>query len=262
MRHVGDRDGFLETRMIRSLASPTSPPSSHPCVRTLPAGIKRAQVEDIHALHLSKNFETLKTSGLLEVGGHGTGCGTGRGKKVLLAGDLCGWEGVVSAMLVHLSRGSSRRVQCRQFLQETFSNKSRRQRSFKSSRAMRTLERLHELRLLAGLRVAVGALACLSLRQPSRTPSINPAALQFSSPDVIFYFQHSCRPNGSNPLLPRLFDKVGALTSLHAAGEAADRDSRARSDDAPGDGGNGTTGEHCGGMAGVEWYIGRNLWYA
>jgi hypothetical protein len=91
----------------------------------------------------------------------------------------------VSALVVHLSRGSSRGVQCRQFLQETFSNKSRRQRSFKSSRAMRTLERLHELRLLARLRVAVGALACLSLRQPSRTPSINPAALQFSSPDVI-----------------------------------------------------------------------------
>jgi hypothetical protein len=63
-----------------------------PCVRTLPASIKRAQVEDIHALHLSENFKTLKTSGLLEVGRHGTGSGTARGKKVLLAGDLCGWE--------------------------------------------------------------------------------------------------------------------------------------------------------------------------
>jgi hypothetical protein len=52
---------------------------------------------------------------------------------------------------------------------------------------MRTLERLHELGLLARLGVAVGALAAyLSLRQPSWTPSFNTAALQFPSPGVVF----------------------------------------------------------------------------
>ena len=64
------------------------------CVRTLPASIKRAQVEDIHALHLSKDFETLKTSGLLNVGRHGTRCGTAGGQKVVLVGDLCGGSSV------------------------------------------------------------------------------------------------------------------------------------------------------------------------
>jgi hypothetical protein len=90
-RHVGDREQISRhAQCFSPLQVPRIRPHPIPCVRTLPAGIKRAQVEDIHALHLSKDFETLKTSGLLEVGRHGTGRGTGLGQKVLLAGDLCG----------------------------------------------------------------------------------------------------------------------------------------------------------------------------
>lgn len=64
----------------------------------------------------------------------------------------------------------------------------------------------------------------------------------------------------SNTSSPDAVREDGALTSLHAAGEAAGRDNRARGDSAPGDGGYGTTGEHCGGRTGVEWYMGGNLW--
>lgn len=53
----------------------------------LPAGIERAHVEDVHALHLSEDFETLETGGLLEIGGHGTGLGA-LGEEVVLGGDL------------------------------------------------------------------------------------------------------------------------------------------------------------------------------
>lgn len=62
--------------------------SIHQIVRTLPASIERAHVEDINTLHLSKNFETLKTSSLLEIGGHGTRLST-LGEKVGLGSDLC-----------------------------------------------------------------------------------------------------------------------------------------------------------------------------
>ena len=58
-------------------------------------------------------------------------------------------------------------------------------------------------------------------------------------------------------------EKVATLTSPHAAGEAAGRDSRARGDSAPGDSGNGAAGEHFGGSRGVRssWYraIGRSM---
>lgn len=54
----------------------------------LAARIERPHVEDVDTLHLSENLETLETSGLLEVGGNGTGLGT-RAEKVVIALDLC-----------------------------------------------------------------------------------------------------------------------------------------------------------------------------
>lgn len=82
------------TCFFRDKYSRSSP--LHRIVRTLPASIKRAHVEDINTLHLSKNFETLKTSSLLEIGGHGTRLGT-LGEKVGLGSDLCSARrGVVS----------------------------------------------------------------------------------------------------------------------------------------------------------------------
>lgn len=51
-------------------------------------GVKRAHVEDVDALHLAENFQTLQTGGLLEVGGNGTGGGA-RAKEILLGPDLC-----------------------------------------------------------------------------------------------------------------------------------------------------------------------------
>lgn len=49
---------------------------------TLPAGVKRLHVEDVNTLHLSEDFETFKTGGLVEVGGDGSLSSTG-GKKVV-----------------------------------------------------------------------------------------------------------------------------------------------------------------------------------
>lgn len=54
---------------------------------TLAGGIKGTHVEDVNSLHLSDEFQTLKTGGLLEIGGNGTGLGT-RGKEVILGLDL------------------------------------------------------------------------------------------------------------------------------------------------------------------------------
>lgn len=52
-----------------------------------------------------------------------------------------------------------------------------------------------------------------------------------------------------------------ALTSPHAVGEAASRHHGARDDGAPGDGGNGATGEHVGGWVGrVGLEIGADMW--
>ena len=56
--------------------------------RTLSACIERLHVEDVDALHLSEDFETLETGGLVNVGGDGTGLGTS-GHKVVLILDLC-----------------------------------------------------------------------------------------------------------------------------------------------------------------------------
>jgi hypothetical protein len=77
------------------------------CKRTLPAGIKRAHVEDIHALHLSKNFQTLKTGGLLEIGRHGTRLGT-FGQKIGLGSDLYRTRGVSRVYLVASPKAMSR----------------------------------------------------------------------------------------------------------------------------------------------------------
>lgn len=54
---------------------------------TLAGGIKGTHVEDVNALHLSDEFQTLETGGLLEIGGNGTGLGTGS-KEVVLDLDL------------------------------------------------------------------------------------------------------------------------------------------------------------------------------
>lgn len=55
--------------------------------RTETAGVQWPHVEDIDTLHLSENFETLKTGRLLGIGRNGTGLRT-RGQKVLLGLDF------------------------------------------------------------------------------------------------------------------------------------------------------------------------------
>jgi hypothetical protein len=55
---------------------------------TLAGGIEGAHVEDVNALHLSDEFQTLETSGLVKIAGNGTGLTT-RGDKVILSLDLC-----------------------------------------------------------------------------------------------------------------------------------------------------------------------------
>lgn len=57
-------------------------------ILTPPAGIQRPHVENIHALHLPQNLETLETSSLLKVGGDCSG-GCPRTDKICLRLDLC-----------------------------------------------------------------------------------------------------------------------------------------------------------------------------
>ena len=52
----------------------------------LAAGIQRAHVEDVDALHLTQDLETLETSGLLQIRGDGTGLGAGS-EEILLSLD-------------------------------------------------------------------------------------------------------------------------------------------------------------------------------
>lgn len=47
-------------------------------IRTDSIRWKRPHVEDVNSLHLSENFETLKTGSLFEIGWNGTGLGTRR----------------------------------------------------------------------------------------------------------------------------------------------------------------------------------------
>jgi hypothetical protein len=56
--------------------------------RTETAGVQWPHIEDVDTLHLSENFETLKTGRLLGIRGNGTGLGTGW-EKVGLGLDLC-----------------------------------------------------------------------------------------------------------------------------------------------------------------------------
>jgi hypothetical protein len=56
-------------------------------LRTRSACVEGLHVEDVDALHLSEDFETLETGGLVDVGGDGTGLGTS-GHKVMLVYDL------------------------------------------------------------------------------------------------------------------------------------------------------------------------------
>lgn len=55
--------------------------------RTLAGGIQRTHVEDVDALHLTDELETLETGSLDVVGRDGTGLGTG-GDQVILGLDL------------------------------------------------------------------------------------------------------------------------------------------------------------------------------
>lgn len=228
-------------RKRRSLSSSSKriyPLPSNGRVRTLPASIKRAHVEDVHTLHLSKDFQTLETSRLLEIGGHGTGL-SALGHKVVLASDLCGREKRVLAVARCIARARSLQWHGKRVRLEW----------------KHTLKRLDVLGSLARLRVAVGvALDCSeSPSQPFALVSIyhRPKIPLSTSPTL---------PLPPQPHLPSQWlppssaqearDKSGALTSPHAAGEAAGRHSRARDDGAPGDGGNGAAGEHCGGCVG------------
>lgn len=67
--------------------------------RSEAGGVERAHVEDVDALHLTENLETLETGGLLEIGGDGAGLGT-RTEEILLALDLC-LDGVLSVGWIH-----------------------------------------------------------------------------------------------------------------------------------------------------------------
>lgn len=59
---------------------------------TFPGGIQGPHVENVNALHLSDELQTLQTGGLADVGRDGAGLGTG-GDQVVLVLDLCA-EGV------------------------------------------------------------------------------------------------------------------------------------------------------------------------
>lgn len=59
--------------------------------RSLAAGIEGTHVEDVDTLHLSENFETLETGGLLKIGRDGAGLGT-RAEEIVLTLDFCSIE--------------------------------------------------------------------------------------------------------------------------------------------------------------------------
>lgn len=86
-----DNNGVLEGACIPSVLSRNTASQNFPGVsreRTDTASIQWPHVEDVDALHLSENFETLQTGGLLEIGGDGSGLRT-RANKVGLGLDLC-----------------------------------------------------------------------------------------------------------------------------------------------------------------------------
>lgn len=71
--------------------------SSH----TLAGGVQGTHVEDIDALHLSDELQTLETGGLAEVGRNGTGLGTG-GNEIFLRVDFCRFDGDILATSVRV----------------------------------------------------------------------------------------------------------------------------------------------------------------
>ena len=56
--------------------------------RTFAGGIQRLHVEDVDALHLTQDLQSLETSRLLEIRGYGAGRGSGAEEIVRLL-DLC-----------------------------------------------------------------------------------------------------------------------------------------------------------------------------
>jgi len=68
--------------------TPHLPGVHHQLFLTEARGVERAHVEDVDALHLAENLETLETGGLLDVGGDGAGAGAGA-DQVILRLDLC-----------------------------------------------------------------------------------------------------------------------------------------------------------------------------
>lgn len=78
-----DDDGVLRGACIHQPWPCLSGTARH----TETAGVQGPHVEDVDALHLSEDFETLETGGLLGIGGNGTGLST-RGKEVVHALDL------------------------------------------------------------------------------------------------------------------------------------------------------------------------------
>lgn len=58
---------------------------------TLAAGIERAHVKDINALHLAKNLQSLQTSRLLEIGRNGAGSSAGA-EEIIRRPDLCAYD--------------------------------------------------------------------------------------------------------------------------------------------------------------------------
>jgi hypothetical protein len=56
--------------------------------RTFAGGIEGLHVEDVNTLHLTQDLQSLETSGLLEIRGHGAGRGAGA-DEVLWLLDLC-----------------------------------------------------------------------------------------------------------------------------------------------------------------------------
>jgi hypothetical protein len=113
----------------------------------------------------------------------------------------------------------------------------------------RTVERLHVLRRLARLRVAVGAAVDWSQSQP-----IPSKATKYPPNLLPSLFHRFSSPNGRVPSLRRRRKKDRALTSPHAVGEAAGGHDGARCDGAPGDSRNSATGEHFGGKV-EKWRV-------
>ena len=75
---------------------------------TFPTSIQRFHVEDVNALHFTEDFETLETGGLVDVGGDGTGLGSG-GEEVFFCLDVCG-RGEAVNILLGCRRGIEREM--------------------------------------------------------------------------------------------------------------------------------------------------------